>query len=169
MTKLSLALLFFIGAVSCGQNNSSTKTLDTTANEQLLFDTSKIAILPVDTSDHWLFKDAKSMRLTNQDLKYVDKIFNDCIHAHNIKQDTTKEFNEFIDLRKYKIQYVPFISSNGQKKVYVNAFCSYYWNFDSTGWKKYMIEVQDGGSCFFHVTINLTESKYEDFYTNGYG
>lgn len=169
MRNLSLALLIFFEAISCRQNKSSNKTPDTTAKQQLSFDTSKIAILPIDTSDHWLFKDADPMRLTNQDLKSLDKLFNDCIQTHNSKQDSTKEFNEFIDLRKYKIQYVPFISSKGEKKVYVNAFCNHYWNFDSTGWKKYLISVNDGGSCFFHLTINLTENKYENFYTNGYG
>ena len=169
MTKSSLAILIFIGTVSYGQNKSSNKTFGTTAKEHLLFDTSKMAILPIDTSDHWLFNGANPLQLTNQDLKSVDKIFNDCIQIHNSKQDTTKEFNEFIDLKKYKIQYVPFISSNGQKKVYINAFCNYYWNFESTGWKRHLIEVKDGGSCFFHLTINLTDNNYEEFYTNGYG
>jgi hypothetical protein len=168
MTK-TLAVLILIAAVSCGQNKSSTKTFDTTAIQQLYFDTNKIAVLPIDTSDHYLFKDAKKMQLTNQDLKTVDKLLNECIQTHNLKQDTTKEFNEFIDLKKYKVQYIPFISSKGQRKVYVNAFCNYYWNFDSTGWKKYVVQVDDGGSCFFHLTINLTENKYEEFYTNGYG
>lgn len=167
MTKIFTVLILIVG-VSCGQNKSSTKTFDTTAIQQLSFDTNKIAVLPIDTSDHYLFKDANKMQLTNQDLKALNKLLNDCIQTHNIKQDTTKEFNEFIDLRKYKIQYVPFISSNGQRKVYVNGFCNYYWNYDSTGWKKYIIQVDDGGSCYFHLTINLTENKYEDLFTNGF-
>ena len=41
--------------------------------------------------------------------------------------------------------------------------------FDSTGWKKHFIEVQYGGACFFHLTVNLAENKFEDFRTNGYG
>ncbi|MDH7459702.1 hypothetical protein QEG73_00385 [Chitinophagaceae bacterium 26-R-25] len=169
MKNLNLKILLFFVAVSCGQKKSSTKTLDATTNEQLVFDTNRITVIPVDTSDHWLFKDAKSFRLTTQDLKSVETIFNDCVRNHNIKQDTTKDINEFIDLKKYKVQYVPFIGSNGDKKVYVNCFCSFYWNYDSSGWKKYLIAVKDGGSCFFHVTINLTTNKYEEFYTNGYG
>jgi hypothetical protein len=168
MTKI-FAVLILIVAVSCGQNKSSTKTFDTTTIQQLSFDTNKISVLPIDTSDYYLFKDANKMQLTNQDLKTVDKLLNECIQTHNLKQGTTKEFNEFIDLKKYKIQYIPFMSSNGQRKVYVNAFCNYYWNFDSIGWKKYIVQVDDGGSCFFHLTINLKENKYEEFYTNGYG
>lgn len=166
MTKIFAVLILF-GAVSCGQNKSSTRTYHTKTKEKLVFDTNKIALLPIDTSDHWLFKDAKPLQLTNQDLKSIDQLFKTCLQVHNIKQDTTKEFNEFIDLKKYKIQYVPFIDSTGDKKVYVNCFCSYYWNYDSNGWNKYLIEVKDGGNCYFHVTINLTTNNYEDFYING--
>ena len=163
MTKFFGALIL-IGTVSYGQNKISKPT----SNQLLSFDTNKIAILSIDKKNS-LFKDAKEMKLTNKDLKTVDKLLNECIQTHNLKQGTTKEFNEFIDLKKYKIQYIPFMSSNGQRKVYVNAFCNYYWNFDSIGWKKYIVQVDDGGSCFFHLTINLKENKYEEFYTNGYG
>lgn len=166
MTKI-FAVLFLIGAVSCGQNKSSTQTYDTAIKEKLVFDTSKIALVTIDTSDHWLFKDVKPLQLTNQDLKSIDKLFKTCLEVHNIKQDTTKEFNEFIDLKNYKIQYVPFIDSTGDRKVYVNCFCSYYWNYQSNGWKKYLIEVKDGGNCYFHLTINLTTNNYEELYING--
>lgn len=167
MTKLSLAILIFILA-ACGQNKPSTKTFETTTSQQLNFDTGKIAILPVDTN-HFLFENATAAPLTNQDLKSIGRLLSASVQTHNSKQDTAKEFNEFIDLGKYRIQYVPFINSKGEKKVYVNAFCSYYGNFNSTGWKKYLVSVDDGGSCFFHLTINLTKDIYEEFYTNGYG
>ena len=72
-------------------------------------------------------------------------------------------------MRKYKVQYIPFITSNGRKKVFVNAFCDYNLNFDLLEWKKHLIQVYDGGSCFFHLIINLTDKKYEEFHTNGYG
>jgi hypothetical protein len=70
MTKI-FAVLILIVAVSCGQNKSSTKTFDTTTIQQLSFDTNKISVLPIDTSDYYLFKDANKMQLTNQDLKTV--------------------------------------------------------------------------------------------------
>ena len=167
MTKI-FVLLILIGAVSCGQNKPSTKAFDTTVKEKLVFDTSKIALLPIDTSDRWLFKDANPVNLTNKDLKAVDKVLNDCINAHNSKQDTTKKFSEYINLENYKRQYVPFIDSKGEKKVYVNCFCLPDTQGEFDYWRQSLVQVMDGGSCFFQVTINLTNNTYEQLYTNGY-
>jgi hypothetical protein len=153
---------------ACRQSGGSKQTADAAINERLVFDTSKIVILPIDSSNHWVFKDAIPMQLTNRDLQAVNTILNNCINAHNSKQDTTKEFSEFIDLNKYKLQYTPFKTSNGDRKVYVNSFCISDWGFEFNYWKTSLVEVDDGGSCFFHLTINLTTNKYEEFYTNGY-
>ena len=156
MTKI-FTLLILIGTVSYGQKKVPNPTL----NQHLWSDTNKIAILPLDKKAS-LFKDAKELKLTNTDLRAVYKILNDCVQTHNIKHDTTKELNDFIDLKKYKLQYVPFISSNGQRKVYVNAFRDFNLNFD-LGWKKGLITVYDCGICNFDLVINLTKNNYQEF------
>jgi len=162
MTKPILGLLIFIGVVSCGQNKSSTAT----KNEQLLFDTNKIAILPIDTTNHRLFKNTSSTELTKQDLKIIYGLLTACINSHNFNRDTTNTFSKYIHLSKYKLQYVPFIDSKGDKKVYINGFCVLD---DFTYWKQTLVDVADGGSCFFHVTLNLTTNKYEKLFINAYG
>lgn len=172
-----LQALFFAVLCSCGQSNSIDKKYgansktnynnDTLTNTQFYLDTSIIAILPIDNSNPWLFKDAKPTTLTNEELSKVEQLLIDCINTHNAKQDTTKQFSEFINLKKYKRQYIPFINSKGERNVYVNCFCTSDWGFDY--WKKTLVQVDDGGSCFFQVTINLTKLKFEQFSTNGYG
>lgn len=177
MIKLNILPLFYLLTFcACGQNSNSTKTdnisvskSDSSAtfhNTQVCGDTSVIAILPIDTSYHWLFKNVTSLSLTDKDLQTVDNILTKCIKIHNNKQDTTKQFSEYIDLKKYKRQYIPFVNSKGEKKVYINCFCISDWGFDY--WKKSLVQVDDGGSCFFQVTINLTTLEYEQFGTNGY-
>jgi len=178
MPKLNIfSLLFFTIFSACGQSISVNEKNDDISNLnsitdtipkiQFHLDTSIIAILPVDKTITWLFKDAKAMDLTDQDLSKVDQLLPSCINTHNAKQDSTKRFSEFIDLKKYKRQYIPFIDSNGEKKVYVNCFCILDWSFDY--WKKTLVQVDDGGSCFFQLVINLTKLNYEQFLTNGYG
>jgi len=135
-------------------------------NEQLLFDTNKIAILPIDTTNHRLFKNASSTELTKQDLKIIYGLLTACINSHNFNRDTTNTFSKYIHLSKYKLQYVPFIDSKGDKKVYINGFCVLD---DFTYWKQTLVDVADGGSCFFHVTLNLTTNKYEKLFINAYG
>jgi hypothetical protein len=173
MIKLNL-LCFIVSTIlfSCAQNNSKRicqakeNDYDSISISNNLFDTNSIAILKVDTAYYWLFKDAIDVDLTNSNIQMVDKLLNECIKKHNDQQDSTKKFYEFIDLKKYKRQYIPFINSKGEKKVHVNCFCISDWNLN--GWKKSLVLVDDGGSCFFNVTINLTTNKYEELYINGY-
>ena len=177
MTKLNIIPLFcLLTLCGCGQNSNSKKTddinvskqssTDTLHNTEGWSDTSVIAILPIDTSYHWLFENTKPLNLTEKDLQTADNILANCIIIHNAKQDTTRQFSEYIDLKKYKRQYIPLVNSKGEKKVYINCFCISDWGFDN--WKKSLVQVDDGGSCFFQLIINLTTLEYEKFGTNGY-
>lgn len=178
MIKLNILLLFYLLTFcACEQNSNSWKadnisvskddSNNTIYKTHVCGDTGVIAILPIDTSYHWLFKNVTSLSLTDKDLQTVDNILMKCIKIHNAKQDTTKQFSEYIDLKNYKRQYIPFVNSKGEKKVYINCFCILDCGFDY--WKKSLVHVDDGGSCFFQVTINLTTLEYEQFGTNGYG
>lgn len=175
----STAYLFLLCSAlfACGQNNSSTDEAnknsgkksvnDTTPELNYFIDTGKIAILSIDVSNPSLFKNCTSTTLTNQELQTTDRFLKDCVMAHNKNKDTAKQFSEYIDLQKYKIQYVPFINPKGVKKVYVNCFCISTGEFNY--WKESLVEVDDGGSCFFNFMINLTELSFEQLVTNGFG
>jgi hypothetical protein len=122
--------------------------------------TNKIAIFNLET-DWWLskkFDAAKSFKLSDSELKVVDEVFNICVNQNNID---TSYFH-------YKRQYVPFLNKDGQKKVWINCFCSDFGN-DFTQWKKFIVLVEDGGSCFFSLIINLTDRSFSNFDVNGGG
>ena len=140
---------------------------DSAYKKQFLVDTNIIAIFPTDKCHRCLPGNVTSFNLTNNDLQTTEDILLRCITNHNNKQDSTKEFSEYIDLKKYKRQYIPFVNAKGERKVYVNCFCNAGWNFND--WKNTVVLVDDGGSCFFRVVINLTTLEFEDFGTNGYG
>jgi len=171
-------LLFCFILFSCGQTQVSNQTHDSikainlsdaNLNKSLLIDTTKIAILPIDTANVWVFKDAVALQLTNRDLQRIDILLTECINANNNKQDTTKRVFEYINLKNYKRQYVPFIDSKGEKKVYINCFCLSDSPDEFNYWKKSLVEVDDGGSCFFHLTVNLSSGQYGQLFINGYG
>ena len=179
MTKLCLSVfLFCLILFSCEQTQVSNQTHDkrevinthdTNLNKSLLIDTSNITILPIDTANVWVFKNATALQLTNQDLQTIDKLLTDGINANNSKQDTTKRFSEYINLKDYKRQYIPFLDSKGERKVYINCFCLPDYPNEFDYWKRSLVEVDDGRSCFFHLTINLTSKQYGQLFTNGYG
>lgn len=68
----------------------------------------------------------------------------------------------FINEDEYLMQYVPIQNEQGEKEVWVNAFC--YCAGDK--WKRELIHVDGGGKCYFHVIINLTAKKYYNFAVN---
>jgi hypothetical protein len=160
-------LILLILLMSCGQNKSSKQalTIDSTKISAAYLDTGKIAILPIDTSYSFLFKDAAETNLTNTEIDETDRILNQCINENNKNPD--KNSGEHINLSEYKRQYIPFKNKKGEKLVWVNCFCNdEIPDFDY--WKKQIVFVKDGGSCFFNVTINLTTQSFDQLEVNGH-
>src|SRR5690606_3023640 len=139
-------------------------------------DTSIIAILPLDTTQYWIFKNNKPTDLTTDDLHKIEVILTKSIDDYNSDQE--KQFTEInnkhpkyklskknfiIDLTRYKRQYVATLNSKGEKEVWVNCFC----NSHNRDWKTEIIVVKDGGNCYFNLKINLTTEKYYELMVNG--
>ena len=61
---------------------------------------------------------------------------------------------------------MPFIDKAGQKKVWVNCFCLDFHD-DPTHWKKAIVLVDDGGSCYFNVIIDIGDNSFSDLEVNG--
>jgi hypothetical protein len=114
--------------------------------------------------------------LTQAEIEEIEIILKQCIDAYNpdqkIQFDTISKAhpdynlkidNFVIDLTRYKRQYFPVINSAGQKEVWVNCFCN---DFDKN-WRTEMLIVDDGGNCYFNLTINLTTKTFSSFMVNG--
>lgn len=131
----------------------------TNAQNKFSVDTNNIAIIPIDTTDIYQprFKNLRVAQLTTEDFRTVEILLTKCL----------KNNDRDLDLEKYKRQYVVYINLKGEKEVYVNCFCSGYDN-EFNYWKKSLVQVLDGGECFFNVMINLTTHKYGHLYVNGY-
>jgi hypothetical protein len=129
-----------------------------------VLDTNTIAILPITKDMRWLLKDSASLSfdLSHQELRNIDSLLTACINDYNLEQNNTRKFPEYIDLKNYKRQYIPYKSVKG-KKVYINCFCIH----DIDDWKKRLVQIDDGGSCFFQLTADLEANRYLDFSTNG--
>ena len=178
MKKKIILLFFTISLVSCGQ--ITTGNIDKNTKMTLTIDTNIIAVLPFNNAYYWIFKEGKQIDLTSKDLLDLENLLKKCINENNLLQE--KKFNELnsdpecvykyiredfiIDLKNYKRQYVAVISSNGEKEVWVNCFCSSF-NSYVQNWREEIIVVQDGGNCYFNLKINLTKGEYYDFMING--
>jgi hypothetical protein len=178
-TTSGLYIFYFVTFLflACGQNTSITKKvnrdsiqpnkIDTAAGTRFSIDTNKIAILSSEKIDFFGLKDSIPAKLTNADLILIDTFLTSSVRDHNSGIDSTKLYEDYIDLKKYKRQYVPYINSNGEKIVFINCFCNGIDNSDT--WKKKLLVVEDGGRCFFAVIINVTKQLYHQLLINGPG
>lgn len=103
--------------------------------------------------------------LTQQDYDLVEKLLEDCIANNNLNKEENNS-SYLLKLKMYNRQYIPF-TKGGDKLVLINCFCDDIKHFPR--WKKEIITVYDGGSCYFTVLINLTKKEYSNLYINGVG
>lgn len=114
LTILSFILATFL--TSCGQTNTESKKQEKPTNT-IQIDTSVIAVLPLDTNLHWVFKTGKPTELTTENLLKIETILKKCIDDSNPEQERQfKEINDkhpehkldkkyfVIDLTRYKRQ-----------------------------------------------------------------
>ncbi len=121
----------------------------------------KHSVLKYDSSYHkWIFKFSTPADLTPDDLAQIEKLVNQAVKKNNSKQ---KESRQIKDLSEYKYQYVAVFNRDNEKEVWVNAFCNAF----ETDWKKEIVSVKDGGSCYFNLKINLSSSTFYDLSVNG--
>ena len=140
--------------------------------------------IKVDTADGMPFiaviKDStKKIRFipTIDNLAVIDRQVKKAVEDHNrgmrehlkkmkIEDPTlTLRVEDFmIDIRNYKRQYIAYINSKNEKEVWVNCFCE---TWDNDVWKFKIVEVRDGGNCYFNLKINLEQKAYFEFCLNG--
>ncbi|OON70121.1 hypothetical protein B0919_05110 [Hymenobacter sp. CRA2] len=139
-------------------------------------DTAMVAVLPYDHErDKYRLKNAQASGLNLEEIGLVDSLLQVCIAEHNRLQsielrgmrqarpDIPWDSTQFlITLPNYRRQLVPYLNAKGEKEVWVNCFC------DKTPyWRKDIVDVDDGGNCFFNLKINLRRRSWFDLMVNG--
>ncbi len=163
--------IIFIASLIFACNNSTNSTLE---YQTLAIDTTNTHIFSWDTSRCQFPKNSDPLSLSGADIFYIDSLLRDVVDSFNIKIsprlynafDTNVRIEDFfIDLRKYRKQYIPYQDVNGQRILTVYAFC------DSTNYWKTEIGYPrlHGGVCNLQMPINLTEKSRSDLRHGGFG
>ena len=87
---LTFVLLFCL--LSCKQKNSKNRDLAKKAIINTV-DTSKIAVIPFDTNQYYIFRDSEPTELTSSDLRKIETHLNKLIIEYNSEQE--KQYKEF--------------------------------------------------------------------------
>ena len=112
-------------------------------------DKDSFAILPPIYSKSWghgiYFKPSKI------ELDRTDIIFKKCISKNGLIHS------------RYKRQYIPYISKNGQKHIMIIYFYTDPWV--NLNWKNHVVIINDGpADCYLEVTINLAKNTFSDLW-----
>lgn len=120
----------------------------------------------------------KSFKLSTNEIELIDTLFTAYLNEYNKKQE--RVYVDFIKVNPkslvpednfvikefpyYKRQYIPYLNSKGEKVVWINCFCA---SHENVNWRKEFVIVKDGGTCYFHLKINLTTRQLYDLIVNG--
>jgi hypothetical protein len=129
------------------------------------FDTTRNAIIGFNPKEGWPFDNTyEPTTLTQEELQAVDSFLFVCVTDFNNSLGKDNKYWS-IDLkeRDYRKQLVVAINNKGQKEVWVNCFCRIH----DDRWKTQIVEVMDGGKCYFNFKLNLTLRICYDFRVNG--
>jgi hypothetical protein len=100
--------------------------------------------------------------LNNDELAEVEYLL-----RNYIKEDYLKYkfyYTDPIKLEEYHRQYVTFITRSGEKITWINCFC---WKNPSFDWRFLLVQVSDGGACYFKAKINLSKRQVVYLMING--
>ncbi|NOQ73945.1 MAG: hypothetical protein GQ574_18210 [Crocinitomix sp.] len=150
-----------------------------------VIDTSLITIIPL-TNAGWMTEADRQAKLSIADFQLIDLLIKAAVIAYNTNMkkeheellEFYREDAEFMgtappadfpmqdtipDYSNYIRQYVPYYNVENEKVVAINFSCSAYGE-----WKTVLYQVNDGGNCYFDITLNLTTGQCERIMVNGY-
>ena len=134
------------------------------------------SIISFDSKKHWMFhSEGENYELTTTDINQIYELLTEAINDHN-DIETAKFLKKQIDfphlhldvsnytlsLDDYKRQYLA-VKMKEEIVVFVQCFC----NKEHRNWQSEMIQVSDGGKCYFDVYINLTQNTIQTIAVNG--
>ena len=81
-------------------------------------------------------------------------------------------------VESYYRQYIPYINKHNQRIIEINAFCEILKNppnpengiseWTKMDWRKEYVMVNDGGACYWKITINIDTMEFKDLMVNGH-
>jgi hypothetical protein len=175
---LTILLLTILGCNRTTSSSTSNKGDSLIFGQKRVIDSLDVHVINFDSSYYYLFpKSFTTVYLSDKEIVECENLLRLYIVDYNA--EATKKFEEVkrkypnvkfsisdftIDLSKYGRQYMSVVSDLGERVVYVNCFC------DPTEFSyrdKELVQVEDGGNCFFNFRVNLKKNRIFDFMENG--
>ncbi|WP_072834274.1 hypothetical protein [Flavisolibacter ginsengisoli] len=102
--------------------------------------------------------------LTKQQLANLLTIIERVSDSLNLRVTSTNTKTGKIDTLRHNYQIVSAKDNKGQSTVWVNAVCD-----PKKDWKKELVFIEDGGSCYYNFRVNLSQKRYYNIAVNRRG
>jgi hypothetical protein len=165
--------------VSC--KNAANEEIAALANEEIGLELTDHEVVLLESEYNQFLKsyyDYDAWKPDQKDIASTREIVIKAINSGNF--DMFKVSVEEYVLNNYFFQYVPYINENGERIIYVNAFCEItetnseliIYDIDSLepihiDWTQELNQVDDGGACYWQTHVNLDQEIYVDLMING--
>lgn len=160
MQKKVMILLFLIQALTVSMLFSQTIITNRT---QTPF---RYALFTSRTDIDFTFykKNYRPVKLTKNQLVIAQAIIKRVSDSLDFLITSTNVTTGIVDALRHNFQIVSAINNHGQIFLWVNAICD-----DDKDWRRRLIFVDDGGSCYYRFRINLNTKQYFDIDVNASG
>jgi hypothetical protein len=173
--KILIAILLF-GICLCSCHHRETKSKSVINKDSLKREELRATIINDPMETHWIIKG--KYRFWMPEKHQMDAIDSIIVQAIKERQRNFYRHLKVDSFRSYYKQYVCFIDSTGDSMVFMNATCVVprFPVFDSIfthpmtkrfDWQHHLLEVEDGGDCYWRIYINWTIKKCIEFSVNG--
>lgn len=168
-------LIIIIGVIGLSCNKKGERQVNASYIDSIAKEKQRITLINDISQAKRIFDDYKSFWIpTANQLSEIDSILVKAIKEKNRPSQKRLNISTYKD---YYRQYICCVLSNGDSIVYINAACSIgsYSIEDSEGnatrkrmdWQHNVIEVMDGGDCYWQVWINYFRKNYKYLTING--
>lgn len=167
MKKLAFILIIFLTSCLLSENCNNNSCI-----EEL--DDDKVAVISDEVTKKWL---------SSNNYRLFQPTMDDFNDTEDILKKTIKngEFNFLkepilLQIKDYYRQYVFYFDDNNHKIVRINAFCRILQTpievdektvWEPFDWRNKLFVVNDGGNCYWTITINLTTKENSVVIVNG--
>jgi hypothetical protein len=130
----------------------------------IMGDTTDYTVISFDSTMQWVFdKPVVAAEISEQEIVEAERLLRSAVDEWNNSLDGTHAGLRIRPLQEYRRQFVAVTNAKGEKEVWVNCFC----DKDNSNWQYDIVVVDDGGSCYFNVQLNLTTKTSFDLMVNG--
>ena len=106
----------------------------------------------------------KPNTLSKEQLRVAELIIKKVSDSLDFLLTSTNVNTGIVDTLKYVFQIVSARNNSGHLFLWVNAICG-----PNKNWRKNIVIVEDGGSCYYRFKINLDTKQYFDIQINSNG